>query len=162
DHPQGGRAAPHLLAVTRTAEVAVFNGLRGPARTFTYAVPDALELAAGHLVRVALGPNVAAGVVVATDVPAPVSRLREVQALAQAEPVLRSHQLELARWIAQRYRCALADAMRAMVPPGIARRARVPVRTRARPRRIPVELALGEDDTVRDAQATPSQRRALE
>jgi len=148
--------------VTRTAEVAVFSGLRGPARTFTYAVPEDLDLVPGHLVRVALGPRVAAGVVVAVDVPAPEAGLREVQALAQAEPVLRSHQLALARWIAERYRCALADATRAMVPPGVARRARVPVRSRKRPRRIPAELALPEDDTVREAPATPSQRRALD
>ena len=148
--------------MTRTAEVAVFSGLRGPARTFTYAVPEDLDLVPGHLVRVALGPRVAAGVVVAVDVPAPEAGLREVQALAQAEPVLRSHQLALARWIAERYRCALADATRAMVPPGVARRARVPVRSRKRPRRIPAELALPEDDTVREAPATPSQRRALD
>ena len=148
--------------MTRTAEVAVFSGLRGPARTFTYAVPEDLDLVPGHLVRVALGPRVAAGVVVAVDVPAPEAGLREVQALAQAEPVLRSHQLALARWIADRYRCALADATRAMVPPGVARRARVPVRSRKRPRRIPAELALPEDDTVREAPATPSQRRALD
>src|SRR5204863_7354435 len=134
----------------RTAEVAVFSGLRGPARTFTYAVPEGLDLAPGHLIRVALGPRVAAGIVVATGVPAPEAGLREVQALAQPEPVLQTHQLELARWIALRYRCALADATRAMVPPGLARRARTPVRTRARPRRIPAELALAEDDSVRD------------
>jgi hypothetical protein len=28
----------------RTAEVAVFAGVRGPARTFSYLVPDGLEL----------------------------------------------------------------------------------------------------------------------
>jgi primosomal protein N' (replication factor Y) len=105
---------------------------------------------------------VAAGIVVAIGVPAPEAGLREVQALAQPEPVLPAHQLELARWIALRYRCALADAARAMVPPGLARRARTPVRTRVRPRRIPAELALTEDDVVRDAHATPAQRRALE
>ena len=29
---------------SRTAEVAVFAGLRGPARTFSYLVPDGLDL----------------------------------------------------------------------------------------------------------------------
>ncbi len=144
------------------AEVAVFAGLRGPARTFTYAVPDGLALEPGHLVRVELGPRVAAGVVVAVDVPAPAAELRPVEALARPAPVLRPYQLDLARWIARRYRCALADAVRAMVPPGIARRARTPVRTRARPRRIPPELTLAEDDAVRDAVATAAQRAALD
>jgi primosomal protein N' (replication factor Y) len=147
--------------VTLTAEVAVFSGLRGPARTFTYGVPDGLALAPGHLVRVALGPRVAAGVVIAVGVPAPEAQLRDVQALAQEQPVLRPYQIELARWIAARYRCALADAVRAMVPPALARRARAPVRARQRPRRIPAELALTGEDDVRDASATAAQRDAL-
>ncbi|MDE3192234.1 MAG: primosomal protein N' [Chloroflexota bacterium] len=147
--------------MTSAAEVAVFAGLRGPARTFTYSVPDGMALEPGHLVRVALGPRVAAGVVVAVDAPSAGRELRQVEALAQPVPVLRPYQLELARWIARHYRCSLADAVRAMVPPGLARRARVPVRVRARPRRIPAELALAEDDTVRDLDATAAQRAAL-
>jgi len=147
--------------VTPTAEVAVFSGLRGPARTFTYRIPDGMALAPGHLVRVALGPRAAGGVVIATGVPAPAAGLRDVDALIDPAPVLHPHQLELARWVAARYRCALADAVRAMVPPGLARRARTPVRTRARARRIPVELALTEDDAVRDADATTAQTGAL-
>ncbi|HEX9435891.1 MAG TPA: primosomal protein N' [Candidatus Limnocylindria bacterium] len=147
--------------MTPTAEVAVFSGLRGPARTFTYRIPDGMALAPGHLVRVALGPRAAGGVVIATGVPAPAAGLRDVDALIDPAPVLHPHQLELARWVAARYRCALADAVRAMVPPGLARRARTPVRTRARARRIPVELALTEDDAVRDADATTAQTGAL-
>lgn len=150
------------MSTLHTAEVAVFAGVRGPARTFTYGVPDGLALEPGHLVRVALGPRAAAGVVVAVDVPAPAAELRPIEALAQPVPVLRPYQLELARWIARRYRCPLADAVRAMVPPGLARRARVPVRTRARARRIPAELTLAEDDGVRDAEATAAQRWALD
>jgi primosomal protein N' (replication factor Y) len=147
--------------VTRTAEVAVFGGQGGPARTFTYAVPAGLGLAVGHLVRVALGTRTSAGVVIATDVPAPAGTLRDIDAVAETTPVLRPYQIELARWIARRYRCALADAVRAMVPPGLARRARAPVRTRTRARRIPAELALTEEDAVRDADATAAQRGAL-
>ena len=58
------------------AEVAVFAGVRGPPRTFTYAVPDGLVLQPGHLVRVALGRRSAAGIVVAIDVPSPAAALR--------------------------------------------------------------------------------------
>jgi primosomal protein N' (replication factor Y) (superfamily II helicase) len=145
----------------RTAEVAVFAGLRGPAHTFTYSVPDDLSVEVGHLARVSLGSRTTAGLVVAMDVPSPEAELRPIVAIAQAEPVLRPHQIALARWIARYYRCGLADAVRAMVPPGLVRRARVPVRSRARPRRIPAELALVEDDAVRDAAPTPSQGHAL-
>ncbi|MEK7285361.1 MAG: primosomal protein N', partial [Chloroflexota bacterium] len=110
--------------MTTTAEVAVFAGLRGPARQFTYAVPDGMPVAPGHLVRVGLGRRSVAGVAVAVDVPRPEAALREIEALVHPLPVLRAHQLELARWIAGRYRCSLADAVRAMLPPGLAMRAR--------------------------------------
>ncbi len=144
------------------AEVAVFGGTGGPARTFTYGVPDGVTLVPGHLVRVPLGSRTSAGVVVAIGVPAPAIGLRNIDALADPTPVLHAHQLELARWVAQTYRCALADAVRAMVPPGVVRRARTPVRTRQRARRIPAELALIEDDAVRGAEATFAQGSALD
>ena len=94
----------------KTAEVAVFAGLRGPARTFSYLVPDGLDLLPGHLVRVGLGQRAVPGVVVALD-GAPAGReLRPVDALVHPLPLLRPHQLVLATWIAERYRCGLADA----------------------------------------------------
>jgi len=108
---------------TRTAEVAVFAGLRGPARTFTYAIPDGLALAAGHLVRVGFGPRSVAGVVVGLDVPYE-GTLRAIDALVHPLPLLRAHQLALARWIATEYRSGIADAVRAMLPPALAARAR--------------------------------------
>jgi primosomal protein N' (replication factor Y) (superfamily II helicase) len=107
----------------RTAEVAVFTGLRGPPRTFSYLVPEGLDLRAGHLVRVGLGPRSASGVVIALD-GAVARELRPIDGLVHPVPLLRRHQLELASWIAARYRCGLADAVRAMLPPGLASRAR--------------------------------------
>jgi len=109
--------------VTRTAQVAVFAGLRGPARTFTYGVPEGLSLVPGHLVRVGFGPRSVSGVVTALDVPYE-GALRDIDALVHALPVLRAHQLALAAWMAQEYRCGLADAIRAMLPPALAARAR--------------------------------------
>ena len=214
----------------RTAQVAVFAGLRGPARTFTYAVPDGLSVIPGHLVRVGFGPRSVAGVVTALDV-AYEGTLRSVDALVHPEPLLRGHQLALGAWIAERYRCGLADAVRAMLPPALAARARStlppPKGERSEPifaltaegvaahssavrlgarqlatlralslgarsggeladaggsadaaralarrglvteaaravRRVPVEFALAEDDSVRDAPATPGQAIAIE
>ncbi|HEV8230101.1 MAG TPA: primosomal protein N' [Candidatus Limnocylindria bacterium] len=109
--------------MTSTAEVAVFAGLRGPARTFTYAVPDGLTLHPGHLVRVGFGPRSAAGVVVRLDAPYE-GTLRAIDALVHPLPLLRPHQLALASWIASEYRCGVADAVRAMLPPALASRAR--------------------------------------
>ena len=215
--------------MTRTAQVAVFAGIRGPARTFTYGVPDGLTLVPGHLVRVGFGPRSVAGVVTALDVPYE-GKLRPVDALVHPLPLLRPHQLALAAWIAHEYRCGVADAVRAMLPPALAARAHnaLPAakgerkeslfaltaggqralegetrlgarqlatlralslgarsgaeltdaggsaeaaRSLARRglategvravRRVPAEFALGEDDSVRDAQATAGQAEAL-
>ncbi len=109
--------------MSRTAQVAVFAGLRGPPRTFTYGVPDGLPLVPGHLVRVGFGTRSVSGVVTALDVPYE-GRLRDIDALVHPQPLLRAHQLALAAWMAKEYRCGLADAIRAMLPPALAARAR--------------------------------------
>jgi primosomal protein N' (replication factor Y) (superfamily II helicase) len=127
----------------RTAEVAVFAGVRGPARTFSYLVPDGLDLLPGHLVRVGLGARAVPGVVMSLD-GAPAGReLKPVDTLVHPVPLLRSHQLTLAGWIAKRYRCGLADAVRAMVPPALASRARSPGLAAARGERTEAVFALG-------------------
>src|SRR5437667_3423452 len=135
----------------RTVEVAAFAGRRAPARTFSYLVPDGLDLLPGHLVRVGLGQRAVPGVVVALD-GAPAGReLRPVDALVHPLPLLRPHQLALARWIAERYRCGLADAVRAMVPPALASRARSPRLAGARGERTEGVFAL--ETAGRDALA---------
>jgi primosomal protein N' (replication factor Y) len=121
----------------RTAEVAVFAGVRGPARTFTYSVPEGLTLEPGHLVRVGFGPRSVAGVVIRHDVPY-AGTLRAIDALVHPLPLLRSHQLALAAWIAAEYRCGIADAVRAMLPPALAGRARAGLPTARGDRREPV------------------------
>src|SRR5207245_1277603 len=109
DRAEGDEEAAALRPVTaRTAEVAVFAGIRGPARTFSYLVPDGLDLLPGHLVRVGLGQRAVPGVVVALDGAAGDRELRPVDALVHPSPLLRPHQLALAKWIAERYRCGLA------------------------------------------------------
>ncbi len=135
--------------MTRTAQVAVFAGLRGPARTFTYGIPDGLSLVPGHLVRVGFGPRSVSGVVTSLDVPFE-GRLRDIDALVHPLPLLRPHQLALAAWMAERYRCGQADAIRAMVPPALAARARSSL-PRARGERSESLFAL-----------TPAGRAALE
>ena len=109
--------------MSRTAQVAVFAGIRGPARTFTYSIPEGLALVPGHLVRVGFGPRSVAGVVIALDVPYE-GTLRQIDALVHPLPLLRPHQLALAGWMAHQYRCGVADAVRAMLPPALAARAR--------------------------------------
>ena len=65
-------------------------------------------------------------------------------------PLLRVHQLALAEWIAREYRCGVADAVRAMLPPALAARARATLPS-AKGERHEALFAL-----------TPEGRRALE
>ncbi|MEK6207744.1 MAG: primosomal protein N' [Chloroflexota bacterium] len=139
----------------RTAEVAVFAGVRGPAQTFSYLVPDGLDLLPGHLVRVGLGKRAVPGVVMSLDGAAAGRELKPVDALVHPLPLLRPHQMALAGWIAQRYRCGLADAVRAMVPPALASRARSPHLSAARGERTEAVFTL--EPAGRDA-LTPATR----
>jgi primosomal protein N' (replication factor Y) len=139
----------------RTAEVAVFAGVRGPAQTFSYFVPDGLDLQPGHLVRVGLGKRAVPGVVMSLDGAAAGRELRPVDSLVHPLPLLRPYQMALAGWIAQRYRCGLADAVRAMVPPALASRARSPRLAAARGERTEAVFSL--EPAGRDA-LTPATR----
>jgi len=119
--------------------------------TFTYLIPDGLDVVPGHLVRVGLGDRATRGVVVAVDVPAPEASLRAVDGLVHPLPLLSAHQLALARWIASYYRCGLADAVRAMLPPALAARARGATLESARSERTEAIFAI-----------TPDGRRAID
>src|SRR2546423_6593830 len=145
----------------RTAEVAVFAGVRGPARTFSYLVPDGLELLPGHLVRVGLGTRAVPGVVMSLDGAAAARELKTVDALVHPVPLLRPHQLALASWIAGHYRCGLADAVRAMVPPALASRARSPHLPAARGERTGTIFSLESGGRDGPARSVRGRARAV-
>ncbi len=97
-------------------EVAVLAGVRAPAGTFSYLTADPAP-EPGSLMRVPFGRREALGIVLGEGAPA--AGLRTLGALVHPTPVLREHQVALARWLAREYRCALADALRAMLPPAL-------------------------------------------
>lgn len=87
---------------------------------FTYRVPKELEdkLQAGQLVTVPFGSSQAAGVVrrLYQEEAAALANIKEIRAIRQLLPVLTPGLLELADWMADRYMCFLAQAVRAMIP----------------------------------------------
>ena len=105
------------------AEVAV-DAPAGHARTFSYSVPDGLDVRPGHLVRVPFGPRLLPGVVFSlTELPE-VPETRDIVDTTHPEPLLGEQQLALARWISRHYMSGLFEAAALMMPPG------APVRTR--------------------------------
>ncbi len=110
-----------MSAALRFADVVVNHGL--PLRqAFTYRVPERLGVELGSLVAVPFGQRLCQGVVAAlSDQPAYAGPLRDAEVALFELPLLRPHQVALARWIADRYRAPLWDAFSLFLPPGVAR-----------------------------------------
>ena len=110
----------------RLVEVAIDAAGASGARTYTYAVPDALaDLAAGEAVLIEYGRRQALGVVMAEAAarPAPGVRVKPILERVRADgPLLAPLSLALARWIADHYLAPAAFVLRAMLPPGMLER----------------------------------------
>ncbi len=116
----------------RYAEVAVNTPLAQP-RTFSYTIPPDMSAPVGHAVWVPFGPRVVQGLIFAlTDEPA-VAETREILELIDSRPLLSPHQVELARWLSQRYLSPLFDAAALMLPPGFERKVLTFVQPSANP-----------------------------
>jgi len=125
----------------RFADVAV--SLPGNRSTsLHYRIPDSVDLQTGQLVHVPVGARRAQGVVVGLLERAAVEETRPIEALVDPRPVLVPLQIELARWIAERYCVPLAKALEAMVPSGL--RGSFDVRLQLRPRSVDEPLRLRE------------------
>ena len=108
----------------RYAEIAVDAPTRH-SQTFSYHIPDDIALTPGQLVRVPFGVRALQGIVFETTSSPQVEETRPVSRTLSDAPVLKSHQLSLARWISDYYICSLFEATAPMLPPG----ARVGTRT---------------------------------
>ncbi|MBN1176535.1 MAG: primosomal protein N' [Dehalococcoidales bacterium] len=106
----------------RYAEVSV-NSPAAQRRTFSYFIPEGLNVREGQAVLVPFGERVLQGVVLElTSVPA-VEDTREILDIIEPEPVLTPVQISLARWISDYYLSPLFDAVALMLPPGFERKA---------------------------------------
>ncbi|MHB8460328.1 MAG: replication restart helicase PriA [Candidatus Limnocylindrales bacterium] len=116
------------LAATPTqrplVEVAIDAAGGSADRAYTYAVPPALEgLEAGEAVLVEFGRRHALGIVLGPGaaVPGIVSK-PIIDRVRTDGPLLPPRCVELARWIAGRYRAPTSLVIRAMLPPGMLER----------------------------------------
>ncbi|MFQ6133496.1 MAG: primosomal protein N' [Armatimonadota bacterium] len=117
----GARGAEAALA-----RVVVDSPGRAIDRAFTYRVPEAMRsgLDIGSYVLVPFGRRVLPGYVVGFTQTEPPQRLREIRAVLSQQPLFGQAQLALCTWVAGYYQCSLAEALRCVVPRGIARRVR--------------------------------------
>jgi primosomal protein N' (replication factor Y) (superfamily II helicase) len=90
-----------------------------------YHIPPEMEgqLEPGHLVVVNLRGRPVHGVVTSLSDISPVSETKPVLRVVDPRHVVSPAMMEVARWIAEHYRCTLWQALHPMLPPGASRRA---------------------------------------
>ncbi len=110
------------------ADVVVRQGAR-VVGTFSYAVPPNLRsaIAPGQLVWVPFRRTRLTAIVVALSEQAPDFETRDILEIADPAPVLTPTQIALGRWMSEHYLCSLAEALFAMLPPGLLGRTRTRV-----------------------------------
>ena len=108
----------------RFAEVAVNSAL--PHRqTFSYSIPDGMDVVAGSAVHVPFGRQTLQGVVLeAHDTPvfSEPEKIRPVRALLGDGPLLDTDRVALAHWIADYYIAPVYDSVALLLPPGFGQR----------------------------------------
>ena len=105
----------------RFAEVSV-NSPIAQRRTFSYSLPEGLDVVPGQAVKAPFGEKVLQGIVMElTDFPA-VSETRDIAGIIETLPLLTPAQVALARWLSDYYLAALFDCVALMLPPGFERR----------------------------------------
>jgi primosomal protein N' (replication factor Y) len=145
------------------AEVAV-EAARGSGReTYTYAVPDGLDVVPGHRVTVPFGRRSTYGFVVSLGTENPGVEVKPI-ATAGNEPLLLPHQVALARLVADHYWLPLIECLRAMLPPRVRATGSSGSQASTRQRRHSrlVELATGQSSPVQRRELTDEQKAALD
>ena len=105
------------------AEVAVNSPRLHWGQTFCYAIPPGLNLSAGQAVWVPFGSRVIQGIVLLLSEEPSVAETKEIAGIVADYPLLSPIQIELGRWISERYFAPLFDALALMLSPGFERQA---------------------------------------
>ncbi len=137
---------------------------RGSGReTFTYAVPEGVDVVPGHRVTVPFGRRATYGFVVSLTTEDPGVEVKTI-ATAGSEPLLLPHQVALARLVADHYWLPLIECLRAMLPPRVRATGTSgsQVSTRQRRHSRLVELATAPASPSEPPVLTSEQQAALE
>ncbi|HEY3086319.1 MAG TPA: primosomal protein N' [Candidatus Dormibacteraeota bacterium] len=137
---------------------------RGISReTYTYAVPEGIDIVPGHRVTVPFGRRSTYGFVVSLGTEEPEVETRPISG-AGADPLLLPHQVALARLVADHYWVPLIECIRAMLPPRVRGTGKAGSETSTRQRRHTrlLELATGPAPARGTVALTEEQQAALE
>jgi len=145
------------------AEVAV-EAARGSGReTYTYAVPDGVDVVPGHRVTVPFGRRSTYGFVVSLGTEDPGVEVKPI-ATAGSDPLLLPHQVALARLLADHYWLPLIECLRAMLPPRVRATGSSGSQASSRQRRHSrlVELATAPTSRAAAPELTTEQKQAVD
>lgn len=137
---------------------------RGSGReTYTYAVPEGVDVVPGHRVTVPFGRRSTYGFVVSLGTEDPGVEVKPI-ATAGSEPLLLPHQVALARMVADHYWLPLIECLRAMLPPRVRATGSSGSQASSRQRRHSrlVELATGPASAAPRLELTDEQNAALD
>ena len=145
------------------AEVAVEAARSLGRETYTYAVPENVEVVPGHRVTVPFGRRNTYGFVVSLSTEDPGVETKPI-ATAGSEPLLLPHQVELARLVADHYWVPLIECIRAMLPPRIRATGSTGSQASSRQRRHTrlIELATGPATPAPPIALSDEQKAALD
>ena len=137
---------------------------RGSGReTYTYAVPDGVDVVPGHRVTVPFGRRSTYGFVVSLGTEDPGVEVKPI-ATAGSDPLLLPHQVALARLVADHYWLPLIECLRAMLPPRVRATGSSGSQASSRQRRHSrlIELATGPASRAASPDLTAEQKQALD
>ena len=131
--------------------------------TYTYLVPDGMDVVPGHRVTVPFGRRASFGFVVSVGTEAPGVETKPI-ASAGDDPLLLPYQVALARLVADHYWVPLIECLRAMLPPRVRKAGSGGSGPSTRQRRHSrlLELAGAVGPVASAAQLTAEQAAALE
>jgi primosomal protein N' (replication factor Y) len=104
------------------AEVSV-NSPVAQRRTFSYAIPEGMNVRPGQAVLVPFGEKELQGIVLEINPLPAVEETRDILGIIEPEPLLSNSHISLVRWISDYYISPLFDAVALMLPPGFERKA---------------------------------------
>ena len=145
------------------AEVAVEAARALDRQTYSYAVPDGIDVVPGHRVTVPFGRRNTFGFVVSLGTEDPGVEVKPILD-ARGDPLLLPHQVELARLVADHYWVPIIECIRAMLPPRVRGTGSTgsQVSTRQRRHTRLLELATGPAAQAERLTLTAEQQQALE
>jgi primosomal protein N' (replication factor Y) (superfamily II helicase) len=145
------------------AEVAVEAARALDRQTYSYSVPDGLDVVPGHRVTVPFGRRNTYGFVVSLGTDDPGVEVKPILGAGQ-DPLLLPHQVELARLVADHYWVPLIECVRAMLPPRVRASGSAGAAPSSRQRRHSrlLELAVGPARHEPAPPLTADQTAALE